>query len=121
MAFMMDNVMHKIGLHGKALIPLILGYGCNVPAIHACKIMETRRKRLLAPFAITFAPCAARTIVIFGLVVVFLGVQWALAMYVVDLLTIFILGRIAVKAVPGKSTGLIMEMPSFKIPSLSGC
>jgi ferrous iron transport protein B len=118
-AFMMDSVMHKIGLHGKALIPLILGYGCNVPAIHSCKIMETRRERLLAAFAITFAPCAARTIVIFGLVGVFLGVQWALVLYAVDLVIIFVLGRIAMKAVPGKSTGLIMEMHSFKVPSLS--
>jgi ferrous iron transport protein B len=117
-AFMMDSAMHKIGLHGKALIPLILGYGCNVPAIHSCKIMETRRERLLAAFAITFAPCTARTIVIFGLVGVFLGIPWALALYVVDLLIIFMLGRIAMKAVPGKSTGLIMEMHSFKIPSL---
>jgi ferrous iron transport protein B len=117
-AFMMDSAMHKIGLHGKALIPLILGYGCNVPAIHSCKIMETKRERLLAAFAITFAPCAARTIVIFGLVGVFLGPQWALALYAVDLLLIFVLGRIAMKAVPGKSTGLIMEMHSFKVPSL---
>jgi ferrous iron transport protein B len=117
-AFMMDSVMHKIGLHGKALIPLILGYGCNVPAIHSCKIMETRRERLLAAFAITFAPCAARTIVIFGLVGVFVGPIWALALYAVDLLIIFVLGRIALKVVPGKSTGLIMEMHSFKVPSL---
>jgi ferrous iron transport protein B len=117
-AFMMDSVMHRIGLHGKALIPLILGYGCNVPAIHSCKIMETRRERLLAAFAITFAPCAARTIVIFGLVGVFLGIPWALALYAVDLLVIFMLGRVAMKAVPGKSTGLIMEMHSFKVPSL---
>ncbi len=49
-AFMMDSAMHKIGLHGKALIPLILGYGCNVPAIRACRIMETKRERLLADF-----------------------------------------------------------------------
>jgi ferrous iron transport protein B len=117
-AFMLDSAMHKIGLHGKALIPIILGYGCNVPAIHSCKIMETRRERLLAAFAITFAPCAARTIVLFGMVGLFLGVQWALALYVVDLAVIFVLGRIAMKAVPGKSTGLIMEMHSFKVPSL---
>lgn len=117
-AFMMDSAMHKIGLHGKALIPLILGYGCNVPAIHSCKIMETRRERLLAAFAITFAPCTARTIVIFGLVGAFLGIQWALALYVVNIAIIFLLGRVAMKAVPGKSTGLIMEMHSFKVPSL---
>lgn len=117
-AFMMDSAMHKIGLHGKALIPIILGYGCNVPAIHSCKIMETRRERLLAAFAITFAPCSARTIVLFGMVGLFLGVEWALALYVVDILVIFVMGRLAMKAVPGKSTGLIMEMHSFRVPSL---
>ena len=117
-AFMMDSAMHKIGLHGKALIPMILGYGCNVPAIQACKIMETRREKLLAAFAITFAPCTARTLVIFGLVGAFLGIQWALALYVVNIAIIFLLGRVAMKAVPGKSTGLIMEMHGFKVPSL---
>jgi len=118
-AFMMDSVMHKIGLHGKALIPLILGYGCSVPAIHSCKIMESRRERLLAAFAITFAPCAARTLVILGLVGVFLGPIWALTLYAIDLLLILLLGRIAMKVVPGKTTGLIMEMHSFKVPSFS--
>ena len=118
-AFMMDSAMHKLGLHGKALIPLILGYGCNVPAIYTCRIMETRRERLLAAFAITFAPCAARTIVILGLVAAFVGIQWALALYVIDFLIIFALGRVALKVVPGKSTGLIMEMHTFKVPSLN--
>ena len=118
-AFMMDSAMHKIGLHGKALIPMILGYGCNVPAIRACRIMETKRERLLATFAITFAPCAARTIVILGFVAAFLGPLWALSLYAVDVVLIFVLGRIALKVVPGESTGLIMEMHSFKVPSLS--
>jgi len=117
-AFMMDSAMHKIGLHGKALIPIILGYGCSVPAIHSCKIMETRRERLLAAFAITFAPCSARTIVLFGMVGLFVGIQWALLLYVVNICIIFVMGRIAMKAVPGKSTGLIMEMSSFKRPSI---
>jgi len=117
-AFMMDSAMHKMGLHGKALIPIILGYGCNVPAIQSCKIMETRRERLLAAFAITFAPCSARTIVLFGMVGLFVGIQWALLLYVVDVIIIFALGRVAMKAIPGKSTGLIMEMSSFKRPSL---
>src|SRR4030043_184099 len=118
-AFMMDSAMHKIGLHGKALIPMILGYGCNVPAIRACRIMETKRERLLATFAITFAPCAARTIVILGFVAAFLGPLWALSLYAVDVVLIFVLGKIALKVVPGQSTGLIMEMHSFKVPSLS--
>lgn len=118
-AFMMDSAMHKIGLHGKALIPLILGYGCNVPAIDSTRILETKRERLLASFAITFAPCAARTIVVLGLVAVFVNIWWAMALYVIDLLIIFALGRIALKLVPGESTGLIMEMHTFKVPTLS--
>jgi ferrous iron transport protein B len=118
-AFMMDSAMHKIGLHGKALIPMILGYGCNVPAIRACRIMETKRERLLASYVITFAPCSARTIVILGLVAAFVSPVWALALYAVDIALIFVLGRIAFKVVPGQSTGLIMEMHSFKVPSLS--
>jgi ferrous iron transport protein B len=117
-AFMMDSAMHKIGLHGKALIPLILGYGCSVPAIRACRIMETQRERLLAALAITFAPCAARTIVILGLVAVFVSPVWALVLYAADIAIIFMIGRIALRIVPGKSTGLIMEMHSLRLPSL---
>lgn len=118
-AFMIDNAMRAIGLHGKALIPLILGFGCNVPAIDQTRILETRRERLLASYAITFTPCAARTIVILGLVAVYVNVWWAIALYVIDILIIFVLGRFALKVVPGETTGLIMEMHSFKLPSLS--
>lgn len=118
-AFMMDSFMQKIGLHGKALIPLILGYGCSVPAIDSTRILETRRERLLAAFAITFAPCAARTIIILSLVAVFVSIWWALALYVLDLIIIFVMGKIALKAMPGESTGLIMEMHSLRIPSSS--
>jgi ferrous iron transport protein B len=118
-AFMMDSAMHKIGLHGKALIPMILGYGCNVPAIESTRILETRRERLLAAFAITFAPCAARTIVILGLVAVFVNVWWAIALYAIDIVVMFLLGRLAYKVVPGEPSGLIMEMHTFKVPSIS--
>jgi ferrous iron transport protein B len=118
-AFMLDSAMHQIGLHGKAIIPLILGYGCNVPAIQTTRIMGTRRERLLASFAITFAPCSARTIVVLGLVSAFVGLQWALALYVVDLLIMFAAVKVALKVIPGETAGLIMEMHSFKVPSLS--
>ncbi len=118
-AFMMDSIMHKIGLHGKALIPMILGYGCNVPAIDSTRILETRRERLLAAFAITFAPCAARTIVVLGLVAVYVSVWWAVALYAIDILVMFIMGRVALKVVPGETPGLIMEIHSFKLPSIS--
>lgn len=118
-AFMMDSAMHQMGLHGKAVIPIILGYGCNVPAIYATRIMSTRRERLLAALAITFAPCTARTIIIIGMVAAFLGVWWALGIYTMLLLVMFVSVRLSAKVVPGELTGLIMEMHSFKTPSFS--
>jgi len=117
-AFLMDNAMHKMGLHGKAIIPLILGYGCNVPACFSCRIMETHRERFIAAFVITLVPCAARTIVILGLVAAFVDIKWALFLYLLDLVFIFAIGRLAFKILPGESTGLIMEMPPYRVPSL---
>ena len=67
-AFMMDSLMHKMGIHGKAFIPFILGYGCNVPACLGCRIMETERERTIAAFVVTLVPCAAVTVVVLGLV-----------------------------------------------------
>ena len=116
-AFLMDNLMHKIGLHGKAFIPLILGYGCNVPACVGCRIMETERERFLAGFVIVLIPCAAVTVVILGLVGRYVGLHAALALYVFDLILVFVLGRLAFRALPGEPVGLIMEMPSYKKPS----
>ncbi|MFQ6068216.1 MAG: ferrous iron transport protein B [Candidatus Bathyarchaeia archaeon] len=115
-AFLMDNLMHKMGLHGKAFIPMMLGFGCNVPACLGCRIMETERERFLTIFVVTLVPCAATTVIILGLVGAFVGVQWALLLYIVDLLIIFVLGKIAFKALPGEPTGLIMEMHDYKVP-----
>jgi len=117
-AFLMDRFMHKIGLHGKAFIPLMLGYGCNVPACLGCRIMETKRERLIAVFVTTLIPCAAVTTVIFGLVGKYVGLSWALLLYVVDLMIIFVLGRIAFKVLPGEPTELIMKMNPYKTPHL---
>ncbi len=117
-AFLMDNIMHKMGLHGKAFIPLILGYGCSVPACVGCRIMETDRERLIAGFVVVLIPCAARTVVILGLVARFVGFGWAMGLYLFNLVLIFVLGRIAFKTVPGEPLGLIMEMPAYKKPSI---
>jgi ferrous iron transport protein B len=116
-AFLMDNVMHKIGLHGKAFIPLILGYGCTVPACIGCRIMETKRERFLAAFVVLLIPCAARTVVILGLVGRYVGLGAVIGLYVFDLLLVFAMGRIAFKVLPGEPVGLIMEMPNYKRPS----
>jgi ferrous iron transport protein B len=117
-AFLMDNLMHKIGLHGKAFIPLILGYGCSVPACIGCRIMETERERFLTAFVVVLIPCAARTVVILGLVGKFVGLPAALALYAFDLTLVFVLGRVAFKVLPGEPVGLIMEMPPYKKPSI---
>jgi len=116
---MLDRGMHKLGLHGKAIIPMILGYGCNVPAIYSCRIMETPKQKTLAAFLVTLVPCTARTVVILGLVAAFVNIWWALALYAFDILLIILVGRIAFKAVPGESVGLIMEMPDYHVPSVS--
>ncbi len=116
-AFLLDNLMHKMGLHGKAIIPIILGYGCNVPACYSCRIMETQRDRLIAAFVVTFVPCTARIIVVLGLVASFVSIEWAFALLLIDLIIIFTLGRIAFKALPGESMGMIMELHSLRLPS----
>jgi len=117
-AFLMDRFMHKIGLHGKAFIPLMLGYGCNVPACLGCRIMETRRERLIAIFVTTLIPCAAVTTIILGLVGKYVGLGWVFLLYVINLVIVFILGKIAFKVCPGEPTGLIMEMHSYRMPHL---
>ena len=117
-SFTLDRGMHKLGLHGKAVIPLILGYGCNVPAVYSCRIMETPKQKTLLAFLVTLIPCTARTVVILGLVATFVNIWWALALYAFDILLIIVAGRIAFKVMPGESVGLIMEMADYHVPSL---
>jgi len=117
-AFLMDNLMHKMGLHGKAFIPVMLSFGCNVPGCLGCRIMETNRERLLTAFVVTLVPCAATSVIILGLVGAFVGIEWVLALYIINLIIIFVLGRIAFKALPGEPTELIMEMSDYRIPHM---
>ncbi len=117
-AFLMDSAMHRIGLHGKGFIPLMLGFGCNVPACLGCRIMETERERLICAFVASLVPCAARSIVIMGLVAEYVGFEWAAALYLIDFALIFALGRVAFKVVPGEPMGLIMEMPTYRWPTV---
>jgi ferrous iron transport protein B len=116
-AYLMDSAMHAIGLHGKGFIPVMLGFGCNVPAVLGARIMETERERLICAFVASLVPCAARSIVIMGLVAAYVGFRWAILLYLIDFLLIFALGRIAYKVAPDEPVGLIMEMPGFRLPS----
>ena len=80
--------------------------------------METERERLICAFVASLVPCAARSMVIMGLVAAYVGFKWAVLLYVIDFVLIFILGRMAYKVAPDEPVGLIMEMPSFRMPSL---
>jgi len=117
-AYLMDRPCHLIGLHGKACIPMIVGMGCNVPACVGCRIMENKRDKLIATFLSTMVPCSARTAVILGLVGVYLGIHWAVLLYVIDFVLIFVVGRVLNKLLPGVSVGLILEIPQYRTPSI---
>ncbi|MEI8055636.1 MAG: ferrous iron transport protein B [bacterium] len=117
-AYLMDHFMHKLGIHGKACIPLILGFGCNVPACLSCRIMETQRERFITGLLTVFVPCNAVTVIVAGLVGKFLGIRFAVGLYLFVFLIIFIIGKIASIMTPGEPTELIMEMPSYKLPDI---
>ena len=118
-AFLLDSLMHKIGLHGKAFIPMLLGYGCSVPACIGCRIMETKRERLLLGALVVLIPCSARTVIILGVAASYLGPFVALSIYGVDLLLVFSIGRLLFKVLPEEPIGLIMDMPPLRMFRIS--
>ena len=115
--YLMDGLMHKIGLHGKSVIPFILGYGCSVPAVMATRILDSPRDRFITAMLSVMVPCVARTTIIFGLVGYFLGPTMAFLLYIVNILVIAIAGKVMTKIFPRVTPGLILEIPSYKIPS----
>jgi ferrous iron transport protein B len=117
-AFLMDTFLHRIGLHGKAIIPIILGYGCTVPAIMGTRILESERDRFITATISTLIPCAARTTIILGLVAFFISPNAALGIYVFNLIIIILLGLVLSRFLPEITPGLILEMPSYHVPSL---
>ena len=116
-AFLMDTIMHRIGLHGKSIIPFVLGYGCNVPAIMGVRILETSRDRFITAILATFIPCAARTTIIFAVAAFYLGPVYALLLYVLNLVVIAAAGKTLTSIMPEVTPGLILEIPSYKVPS----
>ncbi|MCJ7581683.1 MAG: ferrous iron transport protein B [Candidatus Aminicenantes bacterium] len=117
-SFLMDTFMHRIGLHGKSVSPFILGFGCNVPAIMSTRTLESRRDKILTSLLIPFIPCSARTTIILALIAFYLGPLWALCFYVGNILLVGILGRVLSFFLKSPSPGLILEIPSLKVPSL---
>ena len=136
-AFTLDMVMHKlVGLHGKAFIPMILGFGCGVPAIMATRTMENESDRILAMMLIPFMSCTARmpiyamfTAAFFGAIPVFaLGpfvvTQQSLivtSMYLIGIVVALIVAAILKRTLfKGMSAPFVMELPTYKVPSVKG-
>lgn len=116
-AFLLDSFMHRIGLHGKSVIPFLLGYGCNVPAVMATRVLESERDRFITAVLATFIPCAARTVVILGLVSYYLGPLYALGIYGLNLVVVGLSGKVLSKIYPEVTPGLILEVPRYHLPS----
>lgn len=117
MAFLMDTVMHRIGLHGKSILPFVISYGCNVPGVMATRILESPRDRFITATLAVFIPCAARTTIIFGLVGAYIGGLAAAGLYLFNIFVIMLLGAILTRFIP-ETVGLIMEIPPLRIPTL---
>ncbi len=117
-AFLMDVFMHRIGLHGKSIIPFILGYGCSVPAVMATRILELPQHRFIVSVLSTMIPCAARITIIFGLVAFFIGPNAALAVFALNLLIVALFGKVMTLLTPESNMGLILEMPAYQVPPL---
>jgi len=118
LAVLMDSIMHKLGLHGYAIIPTLLGFGCNVPAVLATRILESKREKFIAVTLISVAvPCAALQAMIFGLVGE-RGGQYVAIVYGTLLLVWTVLGFVLNKTVKGFSPELLIEIPPYRLPRL---
>ncbi len=120
MAFLTDNIMHKMGLHGAAIVPLILGYGCTVPAIMATRVISSTRDRFIASTLSLLVPCSARMTLILGLVGYYLGGQAAFWLYLFNLIVIILIGIALARLLPEDTPGMIMEIPAYQRPRLWG-
>jgi ferrous iron transport protein B len=116
-AFLLDGLLHRIGLQGKAVAAFILGFGCTAPALYATRILENRRDRTLSAMLLPFIPCSARNAVIFAMTAALAGPVWALIIYAFVLLVIAATGK-AISLFLAKPAGMIMEIPDLKVPSL---
>jgi len=119
-AFLADRAMHRIGLHGHALIPLVAAAGCSVPAVLAVRSLPDRRERLIASTLVAMVPCSARTAVVLGAVGHFIGIGPAVGVLSV-VFVLWVLTGLGLNAIlPGRSAGLVMEVFPFRRPSLRG-
>jgi ferrous iron transport protein B len=115
-AFLLDAFMHRVGLHGRAIIPMLTGMGCNVPAVLGNRILNTKRERLIAGFLVVLVPCSAQLAVILGTVALYGSIIFAFIIYGIVLGIIIGLGALLQHTLPGTSHGLVMEIPPLRVP-----
>ncbi len=120
-AFIMDKIMHKMGLHGKSFISLIMGFGCNVPAIMATRIIESRKSRLVTILVNSLIPCSARLPIFLIMIQAFFPenpVTVMMSLYVIGIALAVIMARIFSKfLVKGEDTPFVMELPPYRMPT----
>ncbi len=121
-AFIMDKLMHKMGLHGKSFIPLIMGFGCNVPAIIATRTIESRKSRLITMLVLPMMSCSARMPIYLTIIGTFFAPAYRslvmISLYVIGILFAVLLSRLFSKTVvKGEDTPFVMELPPYRFPT----
>ena len=121
-AFIMDKIMHRMGLHGKSFIPMIMGFGCNIPAIMATRTIEDRKSRLITMLIIPLMSCSARLPVYIIIIGAFFPKNAALILFCIYLIGIVfsvmmakVFSRFVIK---GESSPFVMELPPYRMPSI---
>ena len=120
-AFIMDKIMHKMGLHGKSFIPLIMGFGCNVPAVMASRTIENRKSRLITMLITPLMSCSARLPIYLLLTAAFFPHNAGLVMlvlYAIGILLAVLMARLFSRfLVKGDDTPFVMELPPYRMPT----
>ena len=121
-AFIMDKLMHKMGLHGKSFIPLIMGFGCNVPAVMATRTIESKRSRIITMLILPMMSCSARLPIYIMITAMCFDVRYQsliiISLYVLGIFTAVVMSRIFSKwLVRGEDTPFVMELPPYRMPT----
>ena len=121
-AFIMDRLMHKMGLHGKSFIPLIMGFGCNVPAVMSTRTIESQRSRLITMLILPLMSCSARLPIYVMITGSFFALKYRslamLSLYVIGVLMAIVMSRLfSTFVVKGEDTPFVMELPPYRFPT----
>ena len=119
-AFIMDRMMHKMGLHGKSFIPMIMGFGCNVPAIMATRTIESRKSRLITTLIVPFMSCSGRLPVYLLIVGAFFphyGSLVLLGIYVLGIALAIITAKVMSRFFKDDDLPFVMELPPYRVPT----